>query len=389
MGASLEAAPVRERPGTVEEAAELLRSLGREDRPLRVRGGGTKLEWGTAGASAAVELDTGALDGVLEHNAGDFTAVLQTGVPLHRAQERFAAAGQMLALDPPLSADRGAPRATLGGVIASADSGPLRHRYGGPRDLVLGVTVVLSDGTVARAGGRVIKNVAGYDLGKLFTGSLGTLGLIATVAVRLHPRPADLVSVRAGGAEPGTLAVAAGRLAALPLEAECLDLGWADGSGAVLVRFGGPTALERAQASAARLAELGLDAGVVEDDEPLWAAQRALQRAPAGGVVKVAGVIADLAGVLRAARSTGATVAARAALGVAWVAVPTPAQLDPCLAALAAEVPGASLTVLDGAAQVANPWPAVDPGALAVMERIKARFDPARVFAPGRFVGGL
>ncbi len=379
----------RVRPGTIEEAGELLRELGASGRPLRVRGGGTKLGWGAAGVPPAVEVQTGGLDRMLEHNAGDFTAVLEAGVPLHLAQEQFAAAGQMLALDPPLAADDGPPEATLGGVMATADSGPLRHRYGGARDLVLGITVVLSDGTVARAGGRVIKNVAGYDLGKLFTGSFGTLGLIATVAVRLHPRPSAWVSVRALGADPATLAVAAGRLAALPLEAECLDVRWSGDEGAVLVRFGGSTARERAQAGAGRLAELGLEADVVEDDEALWAAQRAAQRAPDGAVVKVAGVIGDLGGVLAAARSTGAGVVARAALGLAWVAVPEPDQLADCLIALGEQAPGASLTVLDGAPAAGDPWPSPDPGALAVMERIKARFDPARVFAPGRFVGGL
>src|SRR2546430_16810200 len=97
----------------------------------------------------------------------------------------------MLAIDPPL-ADGDA--ATVGGVLATADSGPLRHRHGGPRDLVLGTTVALSDGTVARAGGKVIKNVAGYDLAKLFTGSYGTLGAILEVAVRLHPLPPRTVT---------------------------------------------------------------------------------------------------------------------------------------------------------------------------------------------------
>ena len=114
---------------------------------------------------------------ILEHNEGDLTAVLQAGVPLAEAQAAFADKGQMFAVDPPLGAG---DAATIGGVMATADSGPLRHRYGGVRDLVLGITVALSDGTLAKAGSKVIKNVAGYDLGKLFTGSYGTLGLIVS-----------------------------------------------------------------------------------------------------------------------------------------------------------------------------------------------------------------
>ncbi len=171
------------RPDTPEQAAELLRSLGEEGRPVHPRGGGTK-DWGPVIEDAAV-VETGGLARILEHNVGDFTAVLEAGVPLARAQAEFAEHGQMLAIDP-------APHdaATVGGVMAANDSGPLRHRYGSMRDLVVGTTVALSDGTLARSGGKVIKNVAGYDLGKLFTGSFGTLGLIVRVAVRLHPLPA-------------------------------------------------------------------------------------------------------------------------------------------------------------------------------------------------------
>lgn len=382
-----------ERPASVAEAAELLRELGGAGQPLRVVGGDTKRSWAGREPPVAVELHTGALAGVVEHNAGDFTAVLEAGVPLAEAQARFARAGQMLALDPPLAAAGGGePRATIGGVLASGDSGPLRHRYGGPRDLVLGVTVALSDGTVARAGGRVIKNVAGYDLGKLFAGSRGTLGLVATVAVRLHPLAPRQASARAHSHDPAGLARAAAGLAALPLEAECLDVRWEGDAGAVLVRVAGPTAVQRAQSAAERMSALGLgDSGVVLDDEPLWEAQRAAQRAGAGGaVVRVAGVIGDLERVLGAARAAGAdTVVTRAALGLSWVHLPAGEQLNGRVQGLRTALAGLSVTVLDGAAQVEDPWPLPAPAALAVMERIKARFDPARVFAPGAFVGGI
>ena len=181
----------QELPASPEEAAEILRACADEGLPLRPRGGGTKLGWGRPAPDADVEVLTGHLGRVVEHNAGDLTAVLQAGVPLATAQETFAAAGQMLALDPPLRGPdpAGEAAATVGGVVATGDSGPLRHRYGAARDLLLGITVALSDGTLARAGGKVIKNVAGYDLAKLYAGSFGTLGLIVEVVVRLHPRP--------------------------------------------------------------------------------------------------------------------------------------------------------------------------------------------------------
>jgi glycolate oxidase FAD binding subunit len=375
-------------PGTVPEASELLRSLGEAGDPLRVRGGGTKLGWSAPGAPPAVELSSAGMARILEHNEGDFTAILEPGVPVAEAQSAFAAAGQMLALDPPLGAD---DAATIGGLVATADSGPLRHRYGGVRDLIVGITVVLSDGTVARAGGKVIKNVAGYDLAKLFTGSHGTLGYIASVSVRLHPAPAATATARAVAGDPGRVAAAAAQLAALPLEADCLDVAWGSGRGAVLARFGGAAAEHQAQVAAERLGAAGLaDAGVLTEDDELWAGQRGRQRSPEGAVLTVAGTLTDLPAVLRAAEAGGATAVSRAALGLTWIALEGGGDLASRADAVRAALPaGAGATVLDGGERLRDPWPAPPPAALAVMERIKARFDPAQVFRPGAFVGGL
>ena len=288
-----------ERPGSPEEAAELLRSLGEAGRAVRPLGGRTKRDWGGAGEPVAVELETGAMAQILEHNEGDLTAVLQAGVPMAEAQAAFADKGQMFAIDPPLgpaSASASSPAsprdaATIGGVVATGDSGPLRHRYGGVRDLVLGITVALSDGTLAKAGSKVIKNVAGYDLGKLFTGSYGTLGLIVSVTIRLHPKPVATATAVGAIDDPDALARAAGVLAALPLEADSLDAAWREGSGRLLARFGGASAGDQAQVAAERMREAGLDGiQTTEDDEELWAALRAAQRAADNGAsLKVSG----------------------------------------------------------------------------------------------------
>ena len=358
---------------TVEEAAAEIREL----EAVRPRGGGTKLGWGPQ--SDAPDFDTRRLNRILEHNVGDFTAVLEAGVPLMEAQAAFAAEGQMLALDPPLGEG---DAATIGGVIAANDSGPLRHRYGGMRDLVVGMTVVLSDGTIAKSGGKVIKNVAGYDLAKLFTGSYGTLGLIASVAVRLHPAPARTATLTGSSDDPERLARAAIALAGQPLEAECLDAGWEGEAGWLSLRFGGTTAAEQAEVARGRL-DLDGVAIEAEDDADIWALRRALQRGEL--VVKVSGRPTDLPAVIREARHAGGTVVSRAGLGLSWVNLPAGADADALREALAPR----ACTVLDGADRVDDPWPAVDPGVLAVMERIKARFDPGRAFKPGTFVGGL
>jgi glycolate oxidase FAD binding subunit len=354
-------------PSTVDEAAAAIKTV---DGPIHPTGAGSH------GVPAVGEpLSTRKLNRVLEHNPGDFTAVLEAGVPLAEAQAKFGEAGQWLALDPPGGG-------TIGGLVATADSGPARHRYGAVRDLVIGITVVLSDGTVARAGGKVIKNVAGYDLAKLFAGSYGTLGLIAEVAVRLHPLPLRTATVSGTSADPALIAAAARRLSARPLEADCLDVAWSGHSGQLLVRFGGHTAAERAEAARPLLDGLD-DITVGTDDDAIWAAQRESQRNPDGVTLKVSGRPTDLEKVL----SLGGRTVGRAALGLYWVSGPARAEWVAQVRAALAPRP---CSIVDGAApEGVDPWPAPDPGALEVMRRVKARFDPARAFRPGAFVGGI
>ena len=366
---------------TVEEAAAEIREHAAAGRAVRPRGGGTKLGWG--GQTEATDFDTRRLNRILEHNEGDFTAVVEAGMPLLAAQAAFARAGQMLAIDPPLGEG---DAATIGGVLATNDTGPMRHRYGGMRDLVLGITVVLSDGTIARSGGKVIKNVAGYDLAKLFTGSYGTLGVVARVAVRLHPALPATATVVGETDDPDRMMAAVALLARLPLEADCLDVAWYRGSGRLLVRFAGAAAGERGRTIAARLS--GLSSVKVEsDDASIWARQRASQRAAssAGAVIKVASRLTELPLVLRAADAAAASVTSRAGLGLSWLSLSDASTVDALRRSLAPR----PCTVLDGADHVASPWPAVDAGALALMQRVKARFDPSRTFRPGAFVGGI
>jgi glycolate oxidase FAD binding subunit len=355
----------------------------------RVVGGRTKIGWGRPGLEPDVEISTSELDQILEHNEGDLTAILQAGVPLARAQERFAQANQMIALDPP---DLGG--ATIGGIVATGDSGPLRHRYGAARDLILGVTVALPDGAVARAGGKVIKNVAGYDLAKLFAGSFGTLGAIVEVAVRLHPvRP----TASAGGQSdhPEAVANAAIELAHSQLEAQALDIAWRGGRGGVLVRFAGAEAVPQAEAARRVLEEAGLEASLIEDDAAAWEAQRAAQRGEL--VVRVSALQTRLEDVLRETERLGGGMVGRAALGVCWVSLPAEAGAEAVRSLRSALTPS-SCVVLDAPEEVRaeiDPWGFDDSGggagsaAVELMRRTKARFDPGGVCSPGVFVGGI
>ncbi len=368
----------REAPGSAEEAAELLRACARNGTGVRIVGAGTKRGWGTPVAEDLVELDTRGLGALVEHNRGDLTAVIQPGLSLRALDEALAEAGQMLALDPP----RGdGDAATIGGAVATGDSGPLRHRYGAPRDLVLGMTVALSDGTVARAGGKVIKNVAGYDLAKLFSGSFGTLGLIVELAVRLHPRPPATATAIAETDDPAALAAASAALAHSSLETQALDVRFRDLRGTVLARFAGTAAAEQAHDAERLLADAGLEARTSDDDEELWARQRAGQRSREGGaVVRLAGRPTQLADACAAvtAAGPGATLVGRGALGVSWIALPAapPEEMVTAIGRLREALAPAPCVLLDAPAAVRaslDPWDHPYDGALALMRSVKAR----------------
>jgi glycolate dehydrogenase FAD-binding subunit len=379
-------------PSSYDEAAEALRQAGAGRQRVRVRGAGTRLGWGAPAPDPDVELSTAKLDAIVEHNAGDLTAVVQAGVPLSRLRERLAAAGQMLAIDPPGDG-------TVGGLFATGDSGPLRHRYGGPRDLALGMTVALSDGTIARSGGKVIKNVAGYDLAKLFTGSYGTLGAILEVAVRLHPLPPRTATALGGSDDPAAVARAASELAHARLEPICLDLDWLDGEGGVYARFAGAEAETQAREAAALLAAAGLDAGASHDEEALldpgdvesiWDEQRLRQRDPARIIVRVSGTQTQLADQMRTAERLDATLVGRAAFGLSWIGLP--ADRPDHVAELRRALAPSPCVVLDAPAEVReriDVWGVGESSAIELMRRVKRRFDPAGACNPGVMVGGI
>ena len=380
--------PRQLQPTRIEEAASAVAETSAAGQTVRIQGARTKAAWGSAGRAFDVELRTGGIDRLVEHNAGDLTAILEAGVPLARAQEKFAAAGQMLALDPWLGPHG---EATVGGVIATADSGPLRHRYGAPRDLVVGMTVVLSDGTVACSGGKVIKNVAGYDLAKLFCGSFGTLGLIASVSVRLHPRPLATATAVGTTNDPSRLEEAAREVAGAPLELERLDFSWeTTGGGMLLAQCGGTRAGDRAGRVAAMMGRLGLgETEVGTEDEAIWARQRARQRSRDDALIKVAARPSSVAGVLRAAQGCGASVVGRASLGQCFVAV-APEMAARLVDRLPADATWVLTDAPDSVRSELDPWGRGAPGPLLeLMQRVKARFDPTGTCNRGLFVGGI
>jgi glycolate oxidase FAD binding subunit len=238
------------------------------------------------------DLTADGLDRILEHDPGDLTCTVEAGVRLSALQSALAGAAQRLSLDPP-------DDPTIGALLAGNVSGPLRHRFGAPRDLVLGVTLVLADGTIASAGGKVVKNVAGYDLARLVCGSEGRLAFIARASFRLHPLPK---ASRTLVVETDDAATAVARLLGSQLQPSALDVLH---PGRVAVLFEGSDRAVAAQIDAARAL-----VGGAESDLAAWNESRERQRAAAGRVRFAPGDLAQtLAGLSDAVLRPAAGVA--------------------------------------------------------------------------------
>jgi len=396
-------------PADTGEAAAVLRAAAAEGMTAVPRGGGTRLAWGSPPVSCDLVIDTRRMNRVLEHAAGDQVVRVQAGVGLDQLAGLLARAGQRLALDPPPGA---AASGTVGGVLATGVAGPLRLRYGTPRDLAIGMTVVRADGTVASSGGKVVKNVAGYDLGKLFAGSYGTLGLIAEAAFRLHPLPgaASFVTLDRADAAAAHAAIAAAADSPLAPSAAEIDRPSRRAPFRVGVLLEGDP--DGVAERAARMTELlGGSAASVSPARPAWWGRGAAAAAH-GTVIRIAFWAAELTRVLAAIDAGAAAagldpaVSGSAAAGVIHAAVDesaAPAAVSEFVLALRAAVatppPGpsadgpparASVVVLHAPADVCmalDPWGPVP--ALGLMRAVKDQFDPEHRMAPGRLAGGI
>lgn len=369
------------RPTTVDQVAEVVRAAAADGRTVVPVGGRSKLTWAPPPESCDLLLDLTGLDRVVEHVAGDLTVVAEAGVRLADLQAQVGRAGQLLGLDPPEDG------ATLGGVVSANASGPRRLRYGTTRDLLIGITVVLADGTVAHAGGKVVKNVAGYDLGKLFTGAHGTLGVVVSTTWRLHPVPPArrVVTLELpDAAAAGPLSIALARSTLTPSAVELVAGG--DGPARLVVLFESIAESVAGQATAA-VALLG--GGEESEDLP-----QDFGRQPGGAddvLLRLAHAPASLSAVLDALPA-GTAVAAHAATGVAYAAVPAgeAAEALPRLRAAIAPHDGTAVVLRapDAVRERLDHWGPVGDS-LDLMRRVKERFDPERRMSPGRFVGGL
>jgi glycolate oxidase FAD binding subunit len=301
-------------PASTDEASALLRAAAGHGLAVVPRGAGTGLDWGTPPSSCDLVVDMRRMNQVIEHAAGDLVARVQAGATMASLASALGAAGQQLTVDAPADA-------TVGGVVATGTAGPRRFRYGAPRDLLIGITVVRADGVVAHSGGKVVKNVAGYDLGKLFSGSRGTLGLITEATFRLHPIPAadSWVTAKFSPSDRAGVASAVAVAAGSALVPSAVELVWT-GPPVVLrvgvLLEGTPSGVaERAKQMAELLAAAGGTPTAALSDTPFpWWEQEAASGSP-GTVVRVSFWVSQLADVLDALAAAGASAGVQPAVG--------------------------------------------------------------------------
>lgn len=395
------------RPAALEQVSALLALAHDAGLAVAPRGAGTSLELGHPAARLDVVLDLGALDRIVEYNPDDLTISVEAGARLGALTSRLAERRQFLALDPAHAAVR-----TLGGVVATGASGPLRVRYGTPRDLLLGVRFVQADGVVTWGGARVVKSVSGYDVPKLMVGALGTLGVLTELTLRLHPMPeverAWLIPWRDAEAaqefvlrladsaiQPsrvellnGTAAAACGEVAG-PL-AVVVSIGTA--AAAVLAQGDTLGRVARAAGSMARPVAAGFwaryDAGLPAEG-PVWLGVTTLAS-------RLAEVLAEVETAASAVSGSRVALTGAAPLGLLRLVLASadPAAVRALVERLRERVApdGGGVTIRRAPREVraaVDPWGPIEPAAFALMRAIKDEFDPERVLNPGRFVGGL
>ncbi|NEN96912.1 MAG: FAD-binding oxidoreductase [Moorea sp. SIO3I7] len=389
-------------PSTPEQLAQVIGLAHSQHYHLLPCGNGSKLGWGGIGKDIDVVVSTKHLNQIIDHAVGDLTVTVEAGVKLADLQAILSKTGQFLALDP-----ANPQEATIGGIIATADSGSLSQRYGGVRDMLLGISFVRSDGQIAKAGGRVVKNVAGYDLMKLFTGSYGTLGIITQATFRLYPIPQAAETIVLTGEMDG-IASAVKTVLASALTPTALDLlspklvtelGIGQEMG-LMVRF--QSVADSVKEQCARIQSVAEQLGLRNsfysngDDTSLWEslANSIGKLGQSSTIVCKIGVLPTAAAkTLNTLESLGGLglIHVRSGLGKVWFeSQAVSSEMIKTMRNFCKTEQG-FMTVLEAPItlkQELDVWGYQGNG-LEVMRGIKQKFDPENVLSPGRFIGGI
>jgi glycolate dehydrogenase FAD-binding subunit len=396
-------------PPDVATLSDMLRWAALDGRSIAVRGGGTKLRWGRVAGRVDALLSMLRIDGPIDHCAGDLTVTTAAGARLGRVNATLAGQRQWLPLDPIALED-----ATIGGVVATNDSGPRRHLHGTPRDLIIGVEMALAGGRTAKAGGRVVKNVAGYDLPRLLCGSFGSLAVITSATFKLAPLPPASRTLVADAEGTRTICELATAISRRGLTPSAIEI--ESPPPRLLIRFEttGAAAEQQAAAAKAIAAEHGVSATIVETTAApgIWRDHGDVVRPDRGTVLKLAVLptqvpeTVDRVGQAAQALNLDWRVAGRVALGVLYIVFhelsqegsEVSADVGSTAHATAIEALRKDVRTRGGSAvivaasprvrQLVDPWGDVGDG-LRLMRAVKAQFDPRALLNPGRGPGGL
>lgn len=378
-------------PETAQDLGDALAAASRDRLATVIRGGGTKLDWGRPPITVDLVVSSARLNTMIVHRHGDLTATAHAGVTLQQLNRELARYGQWLPIDSAFD------RATIGGIVASGDAGPLRHRYGTPRDLLIGVNLAMADGRLVKAGGTVVKNVAGYDLGRFISGSFGSLAAIVDATFKLLPIPKASATLVASYTDAELLARDVALIAASQLEPTAFDVRVSTEPHRLLLRVASsPSAVEAQIDSARRLALR--DAQLIRDDaeSALWAEQVRLPWSGIGGagaVVRLAWLPAKLAEVLsliadvRQMAGGRVVMTGRVGAGTGLLTIDADALTQIAIVnRLRSSVFVGNVTVLRGSRELKSHveiWD-VPAGTLKVLQSIKQSFDPVGILNAGR-----
>jgi glycolate oxidase FAD binding subunit len=355
-----------EKPATAEELAKRLHEIAEEGLAVFPVGGGRAAEMGDPPAREGIELRTTALDRVLEHSQADMVVSVEAGITLEALQAELGKSGQFLPVDPFNS-----PGHTIGGLLAAGWTGPLRLRYGSPRDFLIGIRVALPDGRLVSAGGRVVKNVSGYDLMKLHYGALGTLGVIVAASFKVFPKPLQDVTVESTRESLNEAWVAAERALNMPMPPAAVEL---FPNGRVLARFlGSPDATRR----------MVSDLGWKQVDAAAWDVHSRSAPARWARIAMPPHQLRPIVDNLGADQQWWASPGT----GIAnWSVAGGSEEVRSVRSAAVAA--GGSVVLLAGPSEFrhdAGAW-GTPPATLHLMRRLRSAFDPNQVINPGRFV---
>jgi glycolate oxidase FAD binding subunit len=374
-------------PADASELAAALQAASREKQITVLRGGGTKLGWGRPPVSIDLLVSTARLNSLLVHRHGDMTATAHAGLSLAQLNRELARHGQWLPIDSAFDA------ATIGGIVATNDSGPVRHRYGTPRDLLIGLTFALTDGRIVKAGGHVVKNVAGYDLGKLVSGSFGTFGAIVDATFKLLPIPQASATLDAAYDDGEVMARDVMQVATSQLEPMAFDVMLDGGQYRLRLLFASSPAAVGAQVeSAQRLLSQPSSVITGEREMEIWTEHTRSPWAGTGAVIRFGWLPAKLAEVTTLMHDVQqiagpVVMAGRVGTGAALMRIDADARTQVAVVErLRSSSWVGNVAVLRASAELKQQIDVWGPPASAsdAARALKRMFDPAGVLNAGR-----